>query len=69
MLRTRALSAMVLLVLVAVFLWWGGIPWLVAIVLVALLGMQEFFSALRQNKYHPARQINIDKLFHIVNDE
>lgn len=53
MLRTRTLSALVLLALVSVLLWLGGAPWLVAIILVALLATQEFFSALRQINRQP----------------
>lgn len=51
--RTRAFSAIALLIPVALLLWWGGIPWLLAIMLVALLGIQELFAALRQKGHRP----------------
>jgi phosphatidate cytidylyltransferase len=51
--RTRTISAIALLIPVALFLWLGGVPWLLAIMLVALLGIQELFAALRQKGHHP----------------
>lgn len=53
--RTRAISAVILVIPVALFLWLGGIPWLAAMIAVALLGVHEFFTALRapQNGHRP----------------
>lgn len=53
MLRTRTISAIVLLIPVALLLWLGGIPWLAGIVLVAGLGVYELSAALRHNNHHP----------------
>lgn len=53
MLRTRALSAILLLIPVAVLLWLGGIPWLVAIVLVGVVGVNELFVSLRRSGQRP----------------
>ncbi len=53
MLRTRAISAIVLVIPIASLLWLGGIPWLAGMVLVAGLGVYELSSALRQAGHHP----------------
>ncbi len=49
MLRARSLSAIALLVPVAVLLWLGDIPWLAGIVIVAGLGVSELVTALRRD--------------------
>jgi phosphatidate cytidylyltransferase len=51
--RTRTISAIALLIPVVLLLWLGGLPWLVAIILVALAAVQELFSALRHKGHRP----------------
>lgn len=53
MLRTRALSAVAIVIPVAVLLWLGDLAWLAGIVAVAALGVHEFAAAMRQNGRRP----------------
>ncbi len=51
--RTRAISAVAIVIPVALLLWLGGVPWLAAVIVVAFVAIQELFAAFRQNGYRP----------------
>jgi phosphatidate cytidylyltransferase len=51
LLRTRVLSALVLLPIVLVFVYLGGIPWLAGILLVGVLGWREMTQLLQRDHF------------------
>ncbi len=53
MLRTRVISAVFLVVPVAVLLWLGGLPWLAGVVAAALVAVHELQAALRGRGHAP----------------
>lgn len=57
--RTRAISAVAIVIPVALLLWLGSIPWLAAIIVVAFAGIQELFAAFRQNGYRPLLLVQV----------
>jgi phosphatidate cytidylyltransferase len=58
-LRTRAISALVLVVPVVALLYLGDLPWLAGVVLVALLGVFELVAALRSNNCRPLTAVGV----------
>lgn len=54
MLRTRVISAAVLVLVVAVPAYFGGWPFLVLIALIAALATREYCRLLQQGGYHPS---------------
>ncbi len=57
--RTRALSALLLVVPVAGLLWYGGLPWLAGLILIAYLGNRELYKALRQAGRRPLDVVGV----------
>ena len=57
--RTRAISAVAIVIPLALLLWLGGIPWLAAIILVSLVAIRELFAAFRQNGYRPLLLVQV----------
>lgn len=53
MLRTRVLSALVLLPLAGILVYLGGLWWFAAIVLVTSLAAWEFWGMMRKGGFHP----------------
>ncbi|MDW8318614.1 MAG: phosphatidate cytidylyltransferase [Anaerolineae bacterium] len=59
MLRTRALSAVVLLALVGVPAALGGLPFLILVALAASLATWEYASLMRQSGHHPILPLSL----------
>jgi phosphatidate cytidylyltransferase len=51
--RARAISAVAIVISVALLLWLGNLFWLAAVIVIAFVGVQELYAALRQNGYRP----------------
>ena len=59
MLRTRVLSAVILLPVVCLFVYLGGIPWLIGILLTGIVGWWEIQQLLRRNQFNVGRILGL----------
>lgn len=64
--RTRVIVALVAIPPVLAALWWGGISWILLILLVTLLGGYEFYTLMRLGGYQPSRFLGLLWMFLLV---
>ncbi|MDD3719190.1 MAG: phosphatidate cytidylyltransferase [Actinomycetota bacterium] len=55
----RVVSAVILVLIIVILLWWGEIPFMVGISLIALGGLWEFYSTFSRHGYKPAMLLSM----------
>ncbi|MDY6795920.1 MAG: phosphatidate cytidylyltransferase [Actinomycetota bacterium] len=58
-LAARVVSAIILVAVIVILLWWGDIPFTVGITLIVLGGLWEFYSTFAKQGYRPAMLLSI----------
>ncbi len=53
-LLARVISAIFIVLIMVILLWWGNLPFLVGIILLVVVGMMELFITLDKHGYKPA---------------
>ena len=55
----RVVSAVILVLIIVILLWWGEIPFMVGIALIAFGGLWEFYSTFSRHGYKPATLLSM----------
>ena len=55
----RVVSAVILVLIIVILLWWGEIPFMVGITLIAFGGLWEFYSTFSKHGYKPAMLLSM----------
>ncbi len=58
-LAARVVSAVVLVLVMVILLWWGEIPFTVGVALIVLGGLWELYSTFSRHRYRPAALLSI----------
>lgn len=55
----RVVSAVILVLIIVILLWWGEVPFMVGISLIAFGGLWEFYSTFSRHGYKPAMLLSM----------
>jgi phosphatidate cytidylyltransferase len=58
-LAVRVVSAVILVLVMVILLWWGEIPFTVGIALIVASGLWELYSTFRKHGYRPAAVVSV----------